>query len=91
MSLWQLTLSNGGLWGVRRGRHHVHGHRSQAGIGAVLRLPSATRPTARSRLGRTRWPRSSVSVPSTRIWCHWLDRADYLSVADTTDYNIPKS
>lgn len=30
-----------------------------------------------------------LSVPGRRIWCHWLDRADYESVADRTDYNIP--
>ena len=29
-----------------------------------------------------------LSVPSAKIWCHWLSEADYLSVADPTDYNL---
>ena len=59
---------------------------------AVLRLPSVTRPTCEV----AAWANPGgharrLSIPSTRIWCHWLDRADYLSVVDATDYNMPKS
>ena len=32
--------------------------------------------------------RSRLSIPRSSIWCHWLDRTDYDSVADVTDYNI---
>jgi uncharacterized LabA/DUF88 family protein len=32
--------------------------------------------------------RSRLSIPRASIWCHWLDRTDYDSVADLTDYNI---
>jgi len=28
-----------------------------------------------------------LSIPGAKIWCHWLDEADYLSVADPTDYS----
>jgi hypothetical protein len=28
-----------------------------------------------------------LSIPRARVWCHWLSEADYLSVADRTDYN----
>lgn len=35
-------------------------------------------------------PRSRIRLSVTRssIWCYWLDRTDYDSVADLTDYNI---
>lgn len=29
-----------------------------------------------------------LSISSARLWCHWLDEADYLSVADSTNYNV---
>jgi len=29
-----------------------------------------------------------LSIPGARIWCYWLDRSDYDSVADLTDYNV---
>jgi uncharacterized LabA/DUF88 family protein len=29
-----------------------------------------------------------LSIPSAKIWCHWLSEADYLSVVDRTDYNV---
>jgi hypothetical protein len=29
-----------------------------------------------------------LSIPKARIWCYWLDKSDYDSVADLTDYNI---
>jgi uncharacterized LabA/DUF88 family protein len=32
--------------------------------------------------------RSRLSIPRSSIWCYWLDRTDYDSVADLTDYNI---
>ena len=32
--------------------------------------------------------RSRLSVTRSSIWCYWLDRTDYDSVADLTDYNI---
>lgn len=32
--------------------------------------------------------RSRLSVPGLKIWCHWLNRNDYDSIADLTDYNI---
>ncbi len=28
-----------------------------------------------------------LSIPGTNIWCHWLTRDDYATVADPTDYN----
>ncbi len=28
-----------------------------------------------------------LSIPGTNIWCHWLNRDDYDSVADLADYN----
>ena len=28
-----------------------------------------------------------LSIPGTNIWCHWLDRNDYDSVADSTRYS----
>lgn len=32
--------------------------------------------------------RNRLSIPRSSIWCHWLDRNDYDSVSDLTDYNI---
>lgn len=32
--------------------------------------------------------KSRLSVPGGTIWCHWLNGADYDSIADLTDYNI---
>lgn len=32
--------------------------------------------------------KSRLSIAGGTIWCHWLSRADYDSVADLTDYNI---
>lgn len=29
-----------------------------------------------------------LSIPLAKIWCHWLSEADYLSVADRTDYSL---
>jgi uncharacterized LabA/DUF88 family protein len=38
------------------------------------------------------WTGSTVqrrlSVPGTKIWCYWLNRGDYDSIADLTDYNL---
>ena len=31
--------------------------------------------------------RSRLSIPGSNVWCHWLNRDDYDSVADPTDYN----
>ena len=31
--------------------------------------------------------RRRLSIPGTNIWCHWLNRDDYASVADPTHYN----
>lgn len=31
--------------------------------------------------------RRRLASPDRNIWCHWLSRADYDAVADTTDYN----
>ena len=31
--------------------------------------------------------RRRLASPDGNIWCHWLSRADYDAVADTTDYN----
>lgn len=28
-----------------------------------------------------------LSIPGSNIWCHWLHRADYDTIADPTDYN----
>lgn len=33
--------------------------------------------------------RHRLVVPGRRVWCHWLDRGDYLAVADRTDYRRP--
>lgn len=27
-----------------------------------------------------------LSIPGHRLWCHWLDEADYRAIADPTDY-----
>ena len=32
--------------------------------------------------------RRRLSVPGSNIWCHWLNRDDYDSVADLTNYNL---
>jgi NYN domain len=55
----------------------------------VLRLPSDKRPLCEVAAwtnphGHAR----RLSVTSAKIWCHWLDEADYLSVADLTDHNL---
>lgn len=70
-------------------------------VGVIASTDTDLRPAlefVRRRYGNTRrvevvaWnsPRSSsrLSVPGQNIWCHRLDRADYDSVADTTDYNM---
>ena len=31
--------------------------------------------------------RRRLSIPGSNVWCHWLNRDDYDSVADSTDYN----
>ena len=31
--------------------------------------------------------RRRLASPDGNIWCHWLSRADYDAVADSTDYN----
>jgi len=30
-----------------------------------------------------------LALPGRRLWCHWLDQADYRVVADPTDYTRP--
>lgn len=32
--------------------------------------------------------RSRLSISGHNIWCHWLDKTDYDSIADLTDYNL---
>lgn len=32
--------------------------------------------------------RSRLSISGYRIWCHWLDKTDYDSIADLNDYNL---
>ena len=32
--------------------------------------------------------RRRLSIPGSNIWCHWLNRDDYDSVADLTNYNL---
>ena len=32
--------------------------------------------------------RSRLSIRRSSLWCHWLDKTDYDSVADPTDYNV---
>lgn len=32
--------------------------------------------------------RSRLSISGHNIWCHWLEKTDYDSIADLTDYNI---
>jgi uncharacterized LabA/DUF88 family protein len=54
---------------------------------AVLRLRSQGGPVCEV----AAWARAGchgprLSLPSANIWCHWLSEADYLSVADPTDY-----
>lgn len=56
---------------------------------AVLRLRAVGGPTCEV----AAWSRPGghsprLSVPAAKIWCHWLSEADYLSVADRTDYNL---
>jgi len=40
----------------------------------------------------TNWTGSTIqrrlSVPGGKIWCYWLDRGDYDSIADLTNYNL---
>ena len=36
---------------------------------------------------RSRDSRRRLSIPGVNVWCHWLDRDDYDSVADPTNYN----
>lgn len=56
---------------------------------AVLRLRPLGGPTCEvAAWTRTVGHRPRLSVPSAKIWCHWPDEADYLSVADRTDYNL---
>ena len=31
---------------------------------------------------------SRLYIKGSKIWCHWLDRYDYESVADVTDYSV---
>ena len=58
---------------------------------AVLRLCPSAGPmcevAAWARPGR-HCPR--LSIPSAKVWCHWLGEEDYLSVADQRDYNLPQ-
>jgi uncharacterized LabA/DUF88 family protein len=54
----------------------VLGLRSQGG--PVCEVAAWARPGCHS-------PR--LSIPGARIWCHWLDEADYLSVAEPTNYS----
>ena len=28
-----------------------------------------------------------LAIPGHNIWCHWLDRPDYDTIADPTNYN----
>ena len=54
---------------------------------AVLRLRSQGGPACEV----AAWARADrhgprLSLPSANIWCHWLSEADYLLVADPTDY-----
>ena len=32
--------------------------------------------------------RSRLSISGCNVWCHWLERADFDSIADLTDYNF---
>ena len=36
---------------------------------------------------RSRDSRRRLSIPGANVWCHWLTRDDYDSVADPTNYN----
>ncbi len=44
-----------------------------------------------SRCEVTSWHSSRMagrlSIQAAKVWCHWLDRSDYDTVADLTDYN----
>lgn len=56
---------------------------------AVIGLPSSSRP--RCEVAAWTNPRGysrRLSIRSATLWCHWLDEADYLSVADSTDHNV---
>jgi hypothetical protein len=35
--------------------------------------------------------RQRLSLPDRNLWCHWLDRGDYDSACDNTDYTPPSS
>ncbi len=30
-----------------------------------------------------------IAINAANVWCHWLNKQDYDSVADVTDYNVP--
>ncbi len=56
---------------------------------AVLRLPAKTRPICEvAAWTNPKGYARRLSVPSAKLWCHWLDQTDYSSVADSTDYNV---
>lgn len=38
---------------------------------------------------RSRGSNRRLSLPGSNIWCHWLARTDFDSVADRTNYNRP--
>jgi uncharacterized LabA/DUF88 family protein len=55
----------------------------------VVGLPSSSRP----RCEVAAWANPTgysrrLSIHSAKLWCHWLDEADYLLVSDSTDYNV---
>jgi hypothetical protein len=56
---------------------------------AVLRLRPRGGPICEvAAWGRAGYHSPRLSIPSAKIWCHWLSEADYLSVVDRTDYNL---
>jgi hypothetical protein len=58
---------------------------------AVANLPGSERtPMCEVAAWSSEAPRSRrLSIPSRRIWCHWLDEDDYRKVKDPTSYRPP--
>lgn len=50
-------------------------------------LETLTQITDRRDQALTAMP-GALSISGRRLWCHWLDEADYTRVHDTRDYNI---
>jgi NYN domain len=78
--------------------------RGEYDVGVIMSTDTDLKPAleAVAEMGGNPYPRAEVaawstleqhsrrlSIPGRRLWCHWLDEADYRSVADPTDYTRP--